>query len=310
MAAIVPALLWLYVFLRYHRSNKWLVLLTFIGGMIAAKIILIYAAYWGSTVNLIFFKVNLVDFRSNIESIIVNTTLSLFTTFVGVGVMEEFFKFWIVTLVFWLMGFTNYNFLKSIDDVITLAIASALGFAFYENVIYFLEHAENLTVGGFFIFALFRVTVVTMVHILCSGILGYYYGMAYFASPMLQIKEIKRENHPILNFFKNVLHLKASRLYHYQMITIGLLLSMVLHALYDFILSLEYGFLYIPVMMLYFFGGYHFLMNLIRQKDMNLKLGLVGTQVMPKEDFAKLLEQVQSIKEKMRTETTDKPIAS
>ena len=58
--------------------------------------------------------------------------------------------------------------------------------------------------------------------------------------------------------------------------------------------------MYIPVMLLYFFGGFWFLNRLLRKKDHNLKLGLVGTKVMPKEDFAKLLDQVQVTKERMQ----------
>ena len=84
------------------------------------------------------------------------------------------------------------------------------------------------------------------------------------------------------------------------MYVIGMTLSMGVHAIYDFILSIEsLGFLVAPVMLLYFFGGFWFLNNLLKKKDLHLKLGLVGTDVMPKEDFRKLLDQVSEIKEKM-----------
>ena len=47
------------------------------------------------------------------------------------------------------------------------------------------------------------------------------------------------------------------------------------------------------------------MMRLFRKKDLNLKLGLVGTKVMPKEDFEKLLGEIQEIKEKMATENQE-----
>lgn len=295
--AVIPAVIWLYLFLSKHHENKWLVILTFVGGMAAAKLIVTYQGYWDSTVNLIFFKVSLVNFKSNIEAMIINAALATFVIFLGVGVMEEFAKFWIMRLI-------NQNFFKSIDDVIELAIISALGFAFFENVLYFTSQVGRLSAGGFAVFALFRVTVVTMVHVLCSGILGYYYGMAFFASPMLKIQQMKQQRHPILHFLKRVLHLKKSHVYHDEMMLIGLVASMVTHAIYDFVLSLDYTFLglplYLPVMLLYFFGGYWYLSRLFQKKDLNLKLGLVGTHVMPKEDFVKLLDQVQEIKAKMQ----------
>jgi len=298
--AVIPAIIWLYLFLGKHRTNKWLVAFVFVGGMIAAKIILIYQGYWDSTINLIFFKVSLVDFRSNIESIIVNTLLSTFVIFLGVGVMEEYLKFWIMRLI-------GNRFFKSINDVIELAIISALGFAFLENIIYFSQNWGQLSTGNFFAFAIMRVTIVTMVHMLCSGILGYYYGMAFFASPMLKIQYMKKISHPIIQFFKKILHLKKSRIYHDEMFVIGMVLSMVIHALYDFLLSIKLSLLgipmVIPIMFLYFFGGFWFLDKLLRKKNHNLKLGLVGTSVMPKEDFEKLLNEIHAIKEKMESET-------
>ncbi len=301
--AVIPAFIWLYLFLRKHHQNKWLVLLTFIGGMVAAKLIVTYQGYWDTTVNLIFFKVSLVDFRSNIEALIVNTLLQTFVIFLGVGAMEEFLKFWV-------MRFINHRFFQSIDDVIELAIISALGFAFFENVLYFINQWNSLSAGGFIVFALFRVTIVTMVHVLASGVLGYYYGMAFFASPMLKIQVMKQgRHHPILDFLKRVLHLKKSHVYHDRMMVVGLVTSMFLHAIYDFVLSLNFAIfgipLYLPVMLLYFFGGYWYLSHLFEKKDLNLKLGLVGTRVMPKEDFVQLLGQIQEIKEKMKAESPE-----
>jgi len=299
--AIVPAIIWLYLFLGKHRTNKWLVLFTFIGGMVVAKLILVYQGFWGETINLIFFKVDPVDFKANIYAIIGSKpVLALFLSFIGVGVIEEYGKFWIMKAI-------NHNFFKSIDDVIELAIISALGFAFLENIVYFSEKWGELSTGNYFAFAIMRVTIVTMVHMLCSGILGYYYGMAFFASPMLKIQYMKKISHPIIQFFKKILHLKRSRIYHDEMFVIGMLLSMVIHALYDFLLSIQaslFGIpMVIPIMFLYFFGGFWFLDKLLKKKDHNLKLGLVGTNVMPKEDFVKLLDEIHAIKAKMESET-------
>lgn len=302
LLAIIPAIAWIYLFLHKHHENKWIVFFVFLGGMIAAKLIFVYQGYWDETINLIFFKVDPVDFRANIQALFgARPGLALFLSFIGVGVMEEFLKFWIMKSI-------GHRFFKSIDDVIEFAIISALGFAFLENIIYFTSQWGSLSTGTFAIFAMFRVTIVTMVHILCSGILGYYFGMAYFSSPMLKIEYSKKINHPILQFLKNVLHLKRSHVYHDQMFIIGLLSAMFLHAIYDFALTINISILNIsitaPIMLMYFFGGFWYLNYLLKRKDLNLKLGLVGTELMPKEDFIKLLEEVQSIKEKMSEENS------
>lgn len=299
LLAVIPALLWMVIFLRQTRGNRFLIVLTFLAGMVAAKLILIYQGYWNTTANLIFFKIQLVDFRSNIGVIVANTLFATFVTFLGVGVMEEYLKIWVMKLI-------DSHFFRSINDVILLAIVSALGFAFFENIIYFINHWNNLETGALFAFILFRVTIVTMVHLLCSGIFGYYYGMAYFASPMLQIHDMKKKSHPLLNFLKRTLHIKRSGVYHDEMMIKGLLIAMFLHGIYDFLLSTQFkiaGFpIYTLVMALYFFGGFWFLKSLLNKKEHQLRLGLVGTQVMPKEDFVKLLGQVQVIKERMRAE--------
>lgn len=307
LVAIIPALAWLYLFLRQHHENKWLVILTFIGGMVAAKLILVYSGYWDQTINLVFFKVDPVDFKENIGNLFSESPLmALFLSFVGVGVIEEFAKFRI-------MKFIDHNFFKSIDDVIELAIISALGFAFLENIIYFTQNIENLSTGGFFVFAMMRVTVVTMVHVLCSGILGYYYGMAYFSSPVLKIQHMKRKQHPVLVFLKRVFHMKKSHIYHDEMFAIGLVLSMVIHGIYDFVLTINVNILgiplFLPMIFIYFFGGFWFLNMLLKRKDLNLKLGLVGTNVMPKEDFRKLLDEISVIKDQMQAQLPAQPEA-
>jgi len=295
-----PAIAWLYFFTRQHKIGKWLMLFVFIAGMVAAKIILTYQGYWDETINLIFFKVNLVDFRSNIEGLVVNAVLATFFVFLGVGAMEEYMKFWIMRLI-------SKNWFQSIDDVIHLAIVSALGFAFLENILYFSANWGKLSAAGFLVFALLRVTVVTMVHMLCSGILGYYYGMAFFASPVLQIQYSKKKQHPVIQFIKKILHSRSSDIFYDEMYSIGLILSMVTHALYDFIFTINkviFGIpLVVPAIFIYLFGGYWFLMKLFQKKDLNLKLGLVGTKVMPKEDFEKLLTEIQAIKEKMAADS-------
>ncbi len=292
LIAALPAMAWLYIFLRRQKGNRWMVAAAFLAGMLAAKLILVYQGYWDSTVNLIFFKVSFVDFRSNIGSMITNVLLAGFLTFVGVGAMEELLKFW-------MMKWIGRRFFRSIDEVILLSVVTALGFAFLENVLYFSHQWGNLDALNFFLFAASRLTIVTMVHILCSGVLGYYFGMAYFADPVLALEEARKKPRPFLSFLQRILHLGRAHIYHDQMILKGLAISVGLHALYDFLLFAP---LRIPplalmlVMLAYFFGGYGFLRRLLRRKDLHLKLGLVGTSMLSREHFARLVAQVAAIR--------------
>ena len=289
LITIIPFGIWLYLFLWRRNLNKWLVVFTFAGGMIAAKLILIYQGYWDETINLIFFKVNPVNFRENIQMIFSSKPiLALFLSFIGVGVMEEFLKFSMLKTV-------GHRFFRSIDDVIEMAIITALGFAFFENIVYFFNQWGQLSTGTFVVFAIFRVTIVTMVHILCSGVLGYYFGMAFFASPVLKIEYTKKKRHPITNFFSRLLHLKRERIYHDEMLLIGLVSALGLHAIYDFVLSMNYVIfglpVHVPVMLIYFFGGFWYLNHLLKKKELNIDLGLIGDKPISRKEYIKLIEQ-------------------
>lgn len=275
LVAIVPAFIWAALFLKKHKENRLLVFLTFLGGIFAAQLILLYKGYWDTSINLIFAKVTLVDFRSNISSIFVNTVLAAFVTFLGIGAMEEFFKFGVMKMI-------NKNFFRSVDDVISLAIISALGFSFYENMIYFNGQWGVMSTSAFMMLAFSRVTIVTMVHMLCSGVLGYYFGLAHFASPILRLEHAQKKHHPILAFFKNVLHMSKSHVYHNEMMAIGLVMAMLLHAMYDFVLSSTIylnPILISATILLYFFGGYYYLSYLMRQQKNKLELGLLLNKV-------------------------------
>jgi RsiW-degrading membrane proteinase PrsW (M82 family) len=275
LIAMIPAAIWMILFLKKHRENSWLVFFTFIGGILAAQLILLYKGYWDSTVNLLFVKVSIVDFRSNIESLIVNGILAAFVTFLGIGAMEEFFKFWIMKAI-------NRSFFRSIDDVIALAIVSALGFSFYENMIYFNAQWGTLTGGAFWMLVVSRVTIVTMVHMLCSGVLGYYFGLAHFASPVLRMQYAEKKRHPVLIFLKNLLHMKKSHLFRDEMMAIGLVLAMFLHAVYDFALSSTINLSPLIVsgtILLYFFGGYYYLSYLMKKKGSKIEMGLINNSV-------------------------------
>ncbi len=271
LLAIIPAAIWIAVFRKKYSVNPWSIFFTFVGGILAAQLILLYKGYWGTEINLIFLKVNVVDFRSNIDSLLVGPVSASLLIFLSIGIMEEVSKFVVMRLI-------NKDHFKTIDDVITLAIVSALGFAFYENMVYFNAQWGVLDGATFVFFVLSRITVVTMVHMLCSGVLGYYFGLAHFASPVLRLQYQEKKRHPLLNFFKTILHMKRTHLYRDEMMMLGLFLAMALHGIYNFILSstvsLSPIFITLSIMF-YFVGGYLFLSYLLKKKEDKIELGLI-----------------------------------
>ena len=71
---------------------------------------------------------------------------------------------------------------------------AALGFAFTENILYFYNIWITKGVEDLFVSFLYRSSFSTFAHLLFSGVLGYYYGMAHFAKPILQEEMMKKRN--------------------------------------------------------------------------------------------------------------------
>lgn len=296
--AFVPAVMWIYLFNKHNPENKKTIVITFIAGMFSTAIILVYAQFWNHTVNLVFFEFTPVSFKNSIANMfnyeglhilkshaldnVPMAILATFFLFVGVGAMEEYAKHWVVKIC-------DRPFFRSIDDVIELSIVAALGFAFAENILYFTSKWDQLGSTQFAAFVFFRVTVVTMVHVLCSGIYGYFYGLAYFAHPVLQDEMKAGKKFFFTEKLHKILHMKTETIFKEEKIMEGLLLAVILHALYDFILDLNLTVgdlfawvgldvniniaLYTIAMPLYLVAGYFYLAHLLDKKEDHKKYG-------------------------------------
>ncbi len=92
----------------------------------------------------------------------------LIATIFGVGLVEEFFKYWATRRV----AYDHVEFNEPVDGVI-YAVSAGLGFAAFENVLY--ASSFGLQVG------LVRAFVTSVVHASFSGIVGFGMGLAKFA---------------------------------------------------------------------------------------------------------------------------------
>ncbi len=259
--------------------------------------------------------------------------LGVFAVFMGVGVLEEIVKHvvinkraakylafisFIVAIVFLFKDFSLKNiffigglifiylaflrllmsFLKirSIDDAIEIAIVGALGFAFIENIHYFTGKFDSIPMGTFLFFVVVRLTIVTVVHVLCSGILGYHVGIAHFAHPVLQDEMREGRKMLFVKFFHNLFRLPKDTIFEVEQVFIGLLYAIGVHALYDFFMQLKFTIFGIPafalIMPIYFIGGLWYLFDLLDKKEDQKNLGkLVIKQVY------KVNEQVYKVNE-------------
>lgn len=150
LGALIPAFLWLVIFLREDRARpepKSFILKSFLWGcLIALPVVLVNEGF----------------------SSILQHELLILIIFAGV---EEFFKF-SAALV---SVRRNPNFDEPIDAMI-YAIAAGLGFATVENLLAVLsQFGEGEWLSGAFEVLILRFVGATLLHVLTAGLIGYYW---------------------------------------------------------------------------------------------------------------------------------------
>jgi RsiW-degrading membrane proteinase PrsW (M82 family) len=258
--AFIPIIIWGYIFRKKHPEKRKLTILTFIAGALAVFPILIYKFLWQffPWINAFkladFYKEDLIGFSN-----LIILPLSVIITFMLVGLIEEIMKLLAVTA-------SDEDGIKDVDDSIELFIIAALGFAFIENILYFyniwiMQGPSNLLLPF-----LFRSSFSTFAHLMFSGILGYYYGIAHFAKPILQ-EEIRGKRKHWTKTLHKIFNIKKEKLFYEENLFEGLLIAIGLHALFNIFLEMNLTFIIVPFLV----GGYITLNYLFDKKENHKK---------------------------------------
>ncbi len=252
--AILPVIVWCRLFLSYHKERFSIVLLAFFAGMLSTVPILFYNELMirGIELNFFLFRVIPVSFGGSSEQFVSESifrgmsgntpiVLSTLITYLIVGIIEEISKFWV-------LRHSSREFFRSIDDTLQLAIIVAIGFAFAENLAnptYFVKFVTDYLIEsptpqwGPLIGSVFGRGILTMmVHILSTGVLGYYFGLAFFASPLLRQQFESGRTHPIVFALHRMLNLRTEMLFARVQMAKGLVYAILLHGVFDFIVTL------------------------------------------------------------------------
>lgn len=253
LIALIPAGIWCALFLQEHKQKKSTVLLMFFAGMLSTVPILFYDAVVRSGAKLQFFLFTITPESFSLSSSVFvtgslspmpdirTTLLSTLITFMIVGLMEEASKMWVVSR-------SARVVVSSIDDVLQLSVIVAIGFAFAENILnptYFLAFLQQYLLtpsspawGDFLGNVVGRSILTSMVHILSTGVLGYFLGLAIFAGPV--VSDVERDGREYLVAFalSRVLRLSEKAVFRGQMLVTGLVLATVLHGLFNFTVTL------------------------------------------------------------------------
>lgn len=263
IVALIPVVLWCWLFLRYHRERLSIVILAFFAGMLSTVPILFYSELTKRSVelNFFFFKIVPLNFSTTsgqfvstsifheatgVQSVVLTTLV----TYLLVGVIEEVSKFWVLKK-------SGPQFFRSIDDALQLAIIVAIGFAFAENLAnptYFVGFVKDYLLRpatpdwiSFIGSVTGRAVLTTMVHVLSTGILGYFLGISIYAAQILSERFQRGRGYSYalaihrmfsLSFDDIATHLRADRVFAFAQLSLGLVASIVVHGLFDFVVTL------------------------------------------------------------------------
>ncbi len=251
--ALVPAVIWCRMFLKYHSERRGVVVLFFLAGILSTVPILFYDTLVrsGAELDFFFFTIKPQSFSSAAQSFVASfapassgvqrAVFVSLVTFMLVGFIEEISKYWVSSR-------SGKSIFSSIDDVMQLSIMSAIGFAFAENIINpvyftafvrdFLLHQAAPDLSGFFANVLGRSVLTSMVHIVSTGVMGYFLGLSIFASSYLEERHASGKTYRLLSFLHGVLRIRETSIFRTQMILTGLACAVVLHGVFNFIVTL------------------------------------------------------------------------
>ncbi len=255
VVAIIPVVVWCKLFLGFHRERLSVVLLAFFAGMLSTVPILFYSELTQRSIELNFFLFKIVPMnygatsgsfvsQSIFHSVKGTHSVVLMTlvTYLMVGVIEEASKSWV-------LRHSSKEFFRSIDDALQLAIVVAIGFAFAENLVnptYFVGFVTDYLItpsspqwGPFIGSVVGRAILTNMVHIVSTGVAGYFFGLAFFVSPLIRDQFAEGKRHPIIAMMHRMLSVKSEAIYARIQMSLGLLFAIVLHGVFDFTVSLS-----------------------------------------------------------------------
>ena len=262
LLASIPALIWGYLFIKKNPQNRAHTFLTFVIGGMAVFPILIYKFLWQffPWINAFrvadYYKNDLIGFTN-----VVSLPLSVIITFMLVGIIEELMKLFAVRMA-------DNNVIQDIDDAIEFFIIAALGFSFVENILYFYNIWITQGASNLFVPFLFRSSFSTFAHIMFSGILGYYYGVAHFAGPIFQ-EEMRQKRFFWTRFLHKIFNIRKEKLFYQEKFLEGFLIAIILHAIFNIFLEMNLTFMILPFLV----AGYIALDYLFEKKENHKKYG-------------------------------------
>ncbi|KKP40055.1 MAG: hypothetical protein UR28_C0003G0049 [Candidatus Peregrinibacteria bacterium GW2011_GWF2_33_10] len=275
LLAVIPVMLWIPIFHYKNNKSKKIIIFIFLLGTLTVLPIIGLQYLW------VYYPQ--FDIYAHINSSVTNVHLGFLLTFIFVGIFEEIAKHSVVHYV----DHSKIQ-VETINDAILFGILAALGFSFTENIFYL----NSIIKSGNFINLMavfsFRSIVTMCAHMVFSGIMGYYYGMAKFADPFYSEAGWRGKKFVIADFLYRLIKFKKIHSYRISTMMKGLFIAMSLHAAFNFFL--QFQMLWQAVILI--FGGYLYIHHIMRRKAVHVLLGVKNQRpsLMAKKDEEVVIE--------------------
>lgn len=253
--AVIPVGIWMYILFKDRKHEKGWLALMFSGGIIAVLIVFALQIFWSYFPEL--------DPFLWVEENIEDPVYHYAALFVVVGILEEIAKQLMLRYVD-----SKRVLIQTINDSIRFSLAAALGFAFAENIVYFYNVIMVAQIQEVIVTFLFRSIFTAAAHMMFSGIFGYYFGIAKFTLEITEQKEWQSKVNFGIRALRNIFKMPLAQAFREYKILQGLMIAIVLHAIFNYLLQMNY---ILPVIGLVA-AGFLYLKYLLNRKAGNLIL--------------------------------------
>lgn len=255
LMAAIPVAIWIPLFFKQSGISKLTLLFLFFIGILTAPALLGIQYLWAIYPTF--------DVATLIQSSITKVSVMYIILFTFFGMMEEVIKHFAVRIID-----KRTLAVKTVNDALRLSILSALGFSFAENIYYLYQLWSSLSAGELLGVYVFRSGFTMCAHMIFSGIFGYYFGISKFSIDITNQEKLVGKEDIMARFLSDLTNKPLAEGYKEKTIFKGLLIAVILHAIFNYML--QYNVL-IPVIM-FVVGGFLYLRFLLKRKVGHLVL--------------------------------------
>lgn len=234
--ALIPVCIWFHLVYkermrqletdREKRREKWILLVIFLLGALTVPLLKLYYEYLQSHPQF--------DYYAQLSTKLVGSDgddhVYRTVTIIIDALLEEIVKISLMLFFVRLM-----KLVRTIGDAISFSVLAGLGFAFMENIVYFITvyTDPSNTFLTFVNVVIFRTIVLNVGHMTFSGIFGYFYGLSKFALPVSEEQWWEGQKFPLFNIFSKIFRQPMYAIFSMALVYEGLVLAMTTHATFN-----------------------------------------------------------------------------